>query len=157
MSSSCQRSRRQPDHSGPGHSCSLPSGLPGARCHVVQRGPEPSRHYGSVQDVQQHGPAAGGTGEELGDFPPLLLPLVAPLTISPTVFPPPPLGSRSEFRPSWTCSCSPCSSPDPKSTRTTSTSTFTSWRMPPVWLKHGKRYKNEAQVTKYSICVKCQR
>lgn len=70
----CQRSRRQPDHSRSGHSSSLPSCLPGAGRHVVQGGPEPSRHHGSLQDVQQHGPTACGAGEELRHLGPALAP-----------------------------------------------------------------------------------
>lgn len=47
---------------------------------------------------------------------------------------------RSGCLPFWTCLCSHYSSQEPRSTRTTSTSTSTSWLTLLAWLRPGRRY-----------------
>lgn len=59
-----QRPRCQSDNPRARHSSRLPSSLPGAGRHVVQRSPESCRHHSFVQDVQQHGPPSCGAGED---------------------------------------------------------------------------------------------
>lgn len=129
-----QRTRCQSDHAGTRYSSSLPSRLPGAGSHVVQRSPESCRYHSPVQDVQQHGPSSCGAGEDQVQVHSMLVDDASNCNVVYLVL-------RSEYLPSWIYSCSLSLSLDQRSTKTINTSTSTSWLMLPVLLKPGKRYK----------------